>query len=879
MLFFHFFAAIVLAGGLISAANLPAGFSEALIPADSTPLSRATAMAFAPDGRLFVCEQGGKLRVVKNGRLLSTPFLTVPVDSDGERGLLGVAFDPNFSSNNYVYVYYTATTTPRHNQVSRFTANGDEALPGSEQTILTLNDLSGATNHNGGAIHFGPDGKLYIAVGENANRANSQNLTNLLGKILRINADGTIPQGNPFANQTSGINQAIWAIGLRNPFTFAFQPGTGRMFINDVGENTWEEINDGIAGSNYGWPAWEATTNQLGYDNPNTAPLYAYDHSGNARSIAGGAFYNPPAATFPASYVGKYFFADYCADWIRVLDPVNGQATGFATGISFPVDLKIGPDASLYYLTRGAVYRVSYAPTDVQVTVQTSPPGLAFQVDGVTYTGQQIFAWAPATVHTVAAISPQGSGGTRQVFSSWSDSGAQAHGVTTPANPVTLTAYFNTQYLLSASIAGGSGSVQANPASADGFYNAGTTVSLTATPAAGYVFSGWSGDISGASNPAELNMNAPRSVAASFAPAPVCGYLLSSNSTTVAATGDLRKVNVSAASECAWQAASNAGWVTVVSGASGAGNGSVRFRVEANTSSTPRGATLTIGGVPFTITQAAGGCVFSLTGNDFTLVAAGGSHQLAITASGATCQWSATATPSWIALTTSTAGLGSGTLGFSVPPNIGSVPRSGYIVVGGQWWQVVQKALSAEPVFTDVPLSHLFFDSITLLKLDGISAGCGGTQYCPEAPMTRSEMAAFLIRALYGETFTFPGTPYFSDVGTGHPYFRYIQKLREIGVTNGCTTTAYCPDDTVTRGQMAAFIVRARLGVTYAETFPFLTAPLFDDVVTGNVFFNYIQKLKELGITSGCTPAAYCPNDLNTRGQMAVFLVRGLLTP
>ncbi|MCC6392391.1 MAG: S-layer homology domain-containing protein, partial [Bryobacterales bacterium] len=244
-----------------------------------------------------------------------------------------------------------------------------------------------------------------------------------------------------------------------------------------------------------------------------------------------------------------------------------------------------------------------------------------------------------------------------------------------------------------------------------------------------------------------------------------------------------------------------------------------------------------------------------------------------------TCQWSATATPPWIALTTATAGLGSGTLGFSVSTNTGTAPRSGYIVVGGQWWQVIQKALSATQVFTDVPLSHLFFDSITLLKLDDISAGCGGTQYCPEEPMRRSEMAAFLIRSLYGETFTFPGTPYFTDVGTGHAYFRYIQKLREIGVTNGCTTTTYCPDDTVTRGQMAAFIVRARLGITYADAFPSLAAPLFDDVVSGNVFFRYIQKLKELGITSGCTLTTYCPNDLNTRGQMAVFLVRGLLTP
>ncbi|MCZ2148634.1 MAG: PQQ-dependent sugar dehydrogenase, partial [Bryobacterales bacterium] len=387
MSFFHFFVvAIHLITGFAPAASLPAGFSEVLVSAGSPSLSSATAMAFAPDGRLFVCEQGGNLRVIKNGQLLTAPFLTVAVDPNGERGLLGVAFDPDFASNNYVYVYYTAMTTPRHNQVSRFTANGDVAVGGSEVVILTLNDLSSATNHNGGAIHFGPDGKLYVAVGENANRSNSQNLTNMLGKILRINSDGTIPSGNPYAGQTSGLNQSIWAIGLRNPFTFAFQPGTNRMFINDVGENTWEEINDGIAGWNYGWPAWEANTKQSGYSNANTAPLYAYDHSGGACAISGGAFYNPAAATFPASHIGKYFFADFCAGWIRVLDPGNNQAAGFATGIPYPVDLKIGPDGSLYYLTRGAVYRVSYTPTDIPVTVQTSPPGLMFQVDGVTYT-------------------------------------------------------------------------------------------------------------------------------------------------------------------------------------------------------------------------------------------------------------------------------------------------------------------------------------------------------------------------------------------------------------------------------------------------------------------------------------------------------------
>ena len=149
-----------------SAATLPTGFTETRV---ATGLSNPTAMAFAPDGRLFVCQQGGQLRVIKNGALLPTPFLTVTVNSTGERGLLGVAFDPQFASNGFVYVYYTATTPAIHNRVSRFTANGDVAVAGSEVVLLELNNLSSATNHNGGAMHFGPDGKLYIAVGENAN--------------------------------------------------------------------------------------------------------------------------------------------------------------------------------------------------------------------------------------------------------------------------------------------------------------------------------------------------------------------------------------------------------------------------------------------------------------------------------------------------------------------------------------------------------------------------------------------------------------------------------------------------------------------------------------------------------------------------------------
>jgi len=348
---------------LSASAAVPAGFADA---AWVGSLPNGTAMAFAPDGRLFVCQQGGQLRVIANGSLLATPFLSLAVDAGGERGLLGVAFDPAFATNGHVYVYHTLTTTPRRNRITRFTAAGNVAQAGSEFVVVTLDDLSGATNHNGGAIHFGPDGKLYVAVGDNANGSFAPSLTSRHGKILRYNPDGTIPP-NPFSGSTTGVHQAIWAKGLRNPFTFAFQPGTGRMFINDVGQNTWEEIDDGVAGSDYGWPATEGETTDPAY----RSPLYAYAHGGGAVTgcaITGGAFYNPPTVQFPGAYVGKYFFADFCGGWIRTYDAATDAVADFASAIPSAVDLRVGPDGALYYLTRddgGVVHRVSYSQAPV----------------------------------------------------------------------------------------------------------------------------------------------------------------------------------------------------------------------------------------------------------------------------------------------------------------------------------------------------------------------------------------------------------------------------------------------------------------------------------------------------------------------------------
>jgi glucose/arabinose dehydrogenase len=348
-----------------SGATLPPGFIETTV---ASGIASPTAMAIAPDRRIFVCSQTGALRVIKNGVLLATPFVTLSVDSNGERGLLGVAFDPYFNLNHFIYLYYTVPGTPAHNRVIRFIANGDVVLPGSGRVILELNSLSTATNHNGGALHFGPDDKLYIAVGDNAKGSNAQTLSNLFGKMLRINSDGTIPSDNPFAQSTTARRE-IWAYGLRNPFTFAFRGATSLMYINDVGEAAWEEINIGQAGANYGWPATEGPTTNPAYK----SPLYYYGH-GEGCAITGGAFYSPSTPNFPSSYVGKYFFGDYCSGFIRMLDPSTAKASGFITGASQPVDIQVGPGGSLYYLARGtkSVMQVRYT-TNFSPVITTQP--------------------------------------------------------------------------------------------------------------------------------------------------------------------------------------------------------------------------------------------------------------------------------------------------------------------------------------------------------------------------------------------------------------------------------------------------------------------------------------------------------------------------
>jgi glucose/arabinose dehydrogenase len=343
---------------------VPAGFTrnEGWI----TGLNSATAFAQTPDGRLLVAEQGGALRVIKAGALLAAPMVSVPVDSSGERGLIGVTLHPNFASNGFVYIYHTTTEGGTHNRISRFVASGDVAAA-APTPLIDLQPLSGATNHNGGAMHFGIDGKLYVAVGDNANSALAPRLDSVFGKMLRFNDDGTIPSDNPFFATQTGQARSIWAYGLRNPFTFAVQPGTGRIHINDVGQNTWEEINLGVPGANYGWPSSEGPTNVVAGV---TGPLFTYKHSAASPAgsgpggffvgfaIAGGTFY-PDTGPFPDGYRGSYYFADFVSRFVGRYDALNNASYAFANVAGSPVDLLSGTDGALYVLTRGGVTRIS----------------------------------------------------------------------------------------------------------------------------------------------------------------------------------------------------------------------------------------------------------------------------------------------------------------------------------------------------------------------------------------------------------------------------------------------------------------------------------------------------------------------------------------
>lgn len=326
-----------------------------------------TAMQIAPDGRIFICGKTGNLRVYKDGALLAKPFIKLSVSSVSEQGLLGIAFHPAFPDSNWVYVFYTLPT--KVNRISRFRADGDTALGGisGEQVIFELPTAAG-DNHDGGAIHFGNDGKLYVSSGNRA-IASAQDMTTVLGKILRLNPDGSIPSDNPFMAQTTDQAQAIYTTGMRNTFTFAIDKVTGRIFGCEVGDGS-EEVNEILPGSNYGYNRAEGytiPTNVTGMVGTFRPAIHAY----NGGCIIAASFYAPTgtgfpgARNFPAAYHRRFFFADFNLGSIRTLDIDNPRESfDFASAANSPVDIKFSPDGVMYYLNRGSaggsLFRVTH---------------------------------------------------------------------------------------------------------------------------------------------------------------------------------------------------------------------------------------------------------------------------------------------------------------------------------------------------------------------------------------------------------------------------------------------------------------------------------------------------------------------------------------
>lgn len=339
---------LVLAFGHPSQAQLRPGFTQAKIADELDP----TRMVIANDGRIFIAEKYGAVRIVSNGVLLEEPLITIPVDNLDERGLSGIVLDPDFGNNQFFYLYYSVPGG-NHNRISRFQASGNFADVNSEEVLMELDGLWWQV-HNGGAMVSGKDNKLYIATGDGANPNGAQSLESTLGKILRINFDGTIPEDNPYYAETSGKFRAIYAMGFRNPFTMAIHPSTGKIFINDVGNSDYEEVNAMTRGKNYGWPLTEGFIHD-GESPPDNYkdPLYAYSHSDGC-AVTGATFYAPDIYMFPENYHNKFFFADYCFGYIKVLDPETGTIEDtLATDLLRPIDLIVSPDGSLYYLSRG----------------------------------------------------------------------------------------------------------------------------------------------------------------------------------------------------------------------------------------------------------------------------------------------------------------------------------------------------------------------------------------------------------------------------------------------------------------------------------------------------------------------------------------------
>ena len=317
--------------------------------------------AMLPDGRIVIAEKTGALKVVENGILLDQPLITLSVNNVLERGVSGIVLDPQFGQNGHLYVAYT--TAEIHDRLSRLTVVGNTVAAESEMVLFETAQTV-ATFHRGGGLAFGPDGKLYWGKGDDLVAANGQNLTNIFGKILRINPDGTVPDDNP--DFGPGAHPLIWAYGLRNPFRMSFTPD-GKLLVADVGQSLFEELNLVTAGGNYGWSDSEGlcTSDCAG----KIDPIYTYPRGAGA-AITAGLFFT--SDQLGAGYQNKVFIADEVQGWIKVLTCV-AEFTSCGNVQTF--DLNAGPTVKLAQGSDGNLYQLVYDLADLGKLVRFAPAG------------------------------------------------------------------------------------------------------------------------------------------------------------------------------------------------------------------------------------------------------------------------------------------------------------------------------------------------------------------------------------------------------------------------------------------------------------------------------------------------------------------------
>jgi len=500
-----------------------------------TGLSAPVDIQNAADGsnRLFLIQQNGIVRIWKNGSLNSTPFLDIRtiVKSGGEQGLLGVAFPPNYASNQRFYVNYINTAGDTVIAMYRATPNPDVANSAAGTVLTTIDQPF--DNHNGGQLRFGPDGFLYVAMGDGGSagdpRNRAQNRQDLLGKMLRLDVESQpgsvrIPPSNPFASGVTARPE-IWAIGFRNPWRFSFDRLTGDMWIGDVGQNSWEEINfqpaSSTGGENYGWKVMEGmhcyaaqTCNTQGL----TLPVAEYVNGADC-SVTGGMVYRGPS--FP-SLNGLYFYGDYCSGRIWSVQRTGSQFTNRSMLDSNLRITTFGEDeAGEVYVADGAggtIFRIE-TETNVSLTITSNPVGqiFTFDQDPTMYLAPRTFNVAPGSNHIVQWSSNE-DGPTRRLFAGWSDgNSSNPRTINAGQQASTYSANFTTQVLITRSISAG-GTVNVTPPSGDGWYNLATQIQLVATPNAGFRFAGFSGCITTGATTASFNVSVPCSITAVFTP-------------------------------------------------------------------------------------------------------------------------------------------------------------------------------------------------------------------------------------------------------------------------------------------------------------------------------------------------------------------------